>query len=563
MKPAAPVLDFQPARDGIMDTHLGLRFEGSLRDSYRLRYIPSADVKGTRIPGAFATACWMWQTDPASPHHVITFGEALADQLKAPSDERLSAYAVNYYHHEKAHSLYTERNLKALNQAAQKEGVPFSLINLLEDARIEHLEREATKRPFNWTEYEGKNTGSSPVGYFLAIIQADGVTKNAKRKLGAELTKGQAERVRDYYYPAALKCPSTWAILKLAKGWVKEFGAPPSSGGGSGSAGAGSPGDGEEKKGKGGGRGGSPGEGTLNPDMVAALEAQLNSAIREAIEAAGSDLGGKGKSSEEAKKDKSKIFGMGQRHSIAVEEFSTADLLTGGTNLDLPLVERLTAMSRRAFPRTMVKQTTVSPSKRLYMRNVIRDIDRIYRKKVAGDEIVPMDLVFMLDCSGSMNSRSGYKTLTAHDIGCAVLAVLSRLAQQGIVKGHAILTAGVGKRSMCQTFSLPMSDEQIGKIFSSGCFEGFHAAMRVCNTIIQKASLVLAYTDGHITDCRINKSFWHGHGIYSVGMYCGQVANAPDLGEWFDATLARETPDGLIDTLTQILVKWSRSKSAA
>ena len=557
-----------------MDAHLALRFAGSLRDAYRLRYVPAADVKGKRIPGAFATACWMWQTDPTAPHHVITFGEALADQLKRPSDERLSAYAVRYYRHEKAHSLHTERNLKALNLAAQKVGVPFSLINLLEDARIEQLEREAEKQPFEWTTFEGCNTGTSPVGYFLAIIQADGMAKEAKRKLGAGLTKAQAERVRDYYYPASLKCPSTWAILKLAQEWVKEFGVPPQAGKGakgSGAAGAGAPGEAEgsgtegaESAGEGKGKspGTNPGEGTLNPDMEAALAAQLDEAIREAVEVAGSDLGGKDPSPEE-KERKAKLFAMGERHSIAVKEFSSADLLTGSTDLDLPLVERLAAMSRRAFPRTQTKITTVSPSKRLNMRNVIRDLDRIYRKKVEGDEIVPMEIVFMLDCSGSMNAASGQTKLSTHDVGCAILAVLSRLAQQGIVKGHAILTAGDGGRAKCQTFALPMTDEQIGKIYSSGDFEGFDSAMRLCASLLKKAALVLAYTDGHITDTRIDKSYWHRHGIYSVGMYCGEPGRAAALSEWFDADLARETPDGLIDALTQILLKWTRARAAA
>lgn len=521
-----------------MEAHLDLRFDGVLRDAYRLRYIPAQDAKGARIPNAFATACWCWQSGPDAPHHDITFGEALAAQLKEPTPERLSAYAIRYYHHEKSHSLRTERNLKALSSAAKKDGVPFSLINLLEDARIEHLEREATKCPFGWTGFEGKNPGETPGGYFLAIIQADGNPAEAICETGPDFTEDQAARVRDYYFPASLKCPSTWAILKLAKEWVKEFGAPPS--GGAGASGSGS------------------GERTLNEDMVAALEAQMSAALREAIEGAASDLGG-----DKDSKSTPKAASMGERHSVEVEEFSTGDVLCGSTNLDIPLVESLTAMSRRAFPRTQSKVCTISPSKRLNMRNVMRDMDRVYRRKVEGDEISPMQIVFMLDCSGSMTHKSGYKKLTAHDIGCVVLAVLSRLAQQGIVKGHAILTVGENRKARCQTFPLPMADDQIRKIFSNGEFEGFDSAMRVCSPLLKQAALVLAYTDGHIRDARVEKAFWHRHGIYSVGMYCGDIKLATSLGDWFDSALARETPEGLIDALTQILLKWSKTKALA
>jgi len=93
-----------------------------------------------RMRRNFDTACWSFV-----PPHLIFVGDQIFKNCTAKPK---AYYAESYLVHEVGHSLFTERDLKAVNLALGASAIPFKLLNLAEDARIEWLMRSRLKRCF-------------------------------------------------------------------------------------------------------------------------------------------------------------------------------------------------------------------------------------------------------------------------------------------------------------------------------------------------------------------------------------------------------------------------------
>lgn len=140
--------------EGIRKLKLFVYLNVDGNDEYEFRTHPS-----------FPTACWRWDNKEKKHKILIGLGNELGEKF-----EKDIEYFEYFGYHEISHSLYTTRDIKSLNGKLKKEGIPFPLFNLFEDARIEHLFREKFGRPFRWKKWEEKEMDDKLVKWLSFYI---------------------------------------------------------------------------------------------------------------------------------------------------------------------------------------------------------------------------------------------------------------------------------------------------------------------------------------------------------------------------------------------------------
>ena len=137
----------------------------------RLSYI-EAQIDGILPPEVyeiyvkpnFNSASWRFHNDK----HQIVIGENIfhnaTNIIDFVGEER---YLNSYLYHELAHSVWTEKDIKFINDELFIAGVPFALFNLFEDARIEEKMRLHIRKPFNWARYETLQAPTNALGIFF------------------------------------------------------------------------------------------------------------------------------------------------------------------------------------------------------------------------------------------------------------------------------------------------------------------------------------------------------------------------------------------------------------
>ena len=160
------------------------------------------------------TACWSF---PGGVHKIQMY-EGLPEYIDNPSmtclprgKRKETAYLKAVHFHEVFHGLYTTRKLKELNDLLAKNKLPFVLLNVFEDARIEALGRsrrpgkmhpthDGTRvesksygvRKFDWLRWETLDV-STPINTLLSFIKAEGTNKGGyapEYKAGMYSAKG-------------------------------------------------------------------------------------------------------------------------------------------------------------------------------------------------------------------------------------------------------------------------------------------------------------------------------------------------------------------------------------
>lgn len=102
------------------------------------------------------TAAWRWETVRGRAHHLVTLDPdftATCDRMPRPSRRTLCEYGASLLRHEKWHGLVTDRDLDALAKRADGMGIPFTLLNVVEDMRIEYRARCDEGELFRWYLY--------------------------------------------------------------------------------------------------------------------------------------------------------------------------------------------------------------------------------------------------------------------------------------------------------------------------------------------------------------------------------------------------------------------------
>lgn len=164
--------------------------------------------------------------------HVIRLGNRFHTNIVMPvwggrgsflkaNDKHAIAFAAQILRHEKWHGLATVRDVPALAAACRRDGVPFTVLNVLEDIRIEYKARTVEGEWFNWVRWFKINTAKDALHAILNLKMSEA------SGWGSQWTTSDTD-LEDLavFFEKARNAPDTWAIVKLAKEFVDRFGSP-------------------------------------------------------------------------------------------------------------------------------------------------------------------------------------------------------------------------------------------------------------------------------------------------------------------------------------------------
>ncbi len=480
-----------------------------------------------RKPG-FETACWAYQ-----PPHTIMIGDGIFDRyVKQPTHgkDAMLLYLHAYNSHEHAHSKWTERNLQKVNVELGKKKIPFSLFNLFEDARIEHLWRLETKVEFEWLAFEANAVTDIPEAdgppqagtWFFAFIQAEGkLTPKAAR-----VTKSTvAERVYSFYERAIL-AKDSWALFPLMEEWLKEFPPPPPPpSGGGGNPGSGLPGASAPRDG-------------LELGMALAADAKaMAEFLKDAKLVTDPDRTKEGKGrytdpTDDAVPDNAAPVLGDERH-----------FLKAAKTLNFERADKCAANLAKGFQVRKGFVPSAEPQKRIDARAYALGDDTFYRRKSVKRPGRKKGVLFM-DCSGSMGD--------AIDEGIIIAATLSRLARKGLFEGYLVLTVGTPPKWLAYKFPVP--DDKLRRLAGFGGAECIEHGIHATKHLWKHLDFAAFYTDANIVDTPIDKAALHALGIYTYGLYSGDAVGSESavvksMLRFFDKAIVRKNAEELTDAL--------------
>jgi hypothetical protein len=478
-----------------------------------------------KIKPGFPTACWAYL-----PPHQIYIGDGIPAKAKPDlTDDEMVEYFKKYAFHELSHLLWTERDLESINEDLKSMDVPFSLFNLFEDARIEHRYRNGASIFFEWVKYEPVKLENKPAAIFFALVQHEGDLEPVRAGVLSSLQEPSAEDLLaanqliddvDSFYRRARDDASSRALYPILKEWCLIY--PPEK--------SFIPSRGNETEGA---------EGT--PDLTPMLEGQTKEEAAQLFDAGsfgvnepppGKSLGGRKVAEPKG----------------VVPDGGNADLLSDEpSDIDNSRVSLLASRLGALFLSQSRLVTSEVPGKKISVRHFVSG--RPYYRHRVLESLSRKKVLFVVDCSGSMSSRSASTNNVPIEEGRLMVAALSVLASRGIVSGHIVLSAVCGRKTVWQRFALPMKLESIQRIHAFGGAEGLESAIRNNLKLAQAADFVFVYTDASICDEPIDKSRLHLKGVYTWGLYVGGEEALEELKKYFDKSLIRSTAEKLVEAI--------------
>lgn len=456
-------------------------------------------------PG-FNTACWTFV-----PPHKIYIGTSLFDKEKetfkgALSAEQQKKYIASHYHHERAHALYTERDFGKLNKALHAIGSPFSLYNLFEDAWIEHRYRKETAFKFGWLDIERLAASHSASSLLFGLIQAEGDVDAVKTFIREAETEddnskvlGKFERVA-VYYEQITSATSSMGLMPILKAWLREFA--------------------EDNQ----------GEAHGSQDIELSIGLGTSAYSLSTFEQGAVPL----HPEEKAGKD------PGTFQDSLVEASTGVVLGTYSYPLNQQRVDALTEKLKKIFQNKSKTRYTDVPSHRLSASKFC--MGRPAFKTKADNAKKKQSVLVVVDCSGSMRG-------TPIEEGRILLAALSQLARMNLLEGKVILSGVAGSTPKWQRFALPMSLDTIQRVAGVWNGEGLKDSLSQNWSAARDADYVFVYTDGCLTDKKIDKAFLHQKGIYTWGLYVGEADMHSKLKDYFDRSVIRASIEELADAI--------------
>lgn len=482
----------------------------------------------------FNTACWTF----ANNKHHIYIGDSVYHSINQTADK--GAYISAFMFHEMAHARYTSRNLKALNGLLHEKSIPFRLLNLFEDARIEDLWRKDTRTLFNWVELmEPLKNIDSPISIYYALIHNEGDFYEPELP--------HYERVVEYYN-RTLRATSTEALIPVLADFIDEFNPDvddiPETG---------IPASGQSGEPKGDESGDS---GQNDGDLSHALEVSINGELGdmdddcEIVSDGASDENDKKSSASDDSVDMAgvKLPANGDSEIKDNQDKSDLDhdlLLSDSVGIDAKSATKHAMHIKKLFEGKIRPLYTDKPSKRFNKRHFGNSACKPYRRNVLSGQ-KRLELTLIIDCSGSM---AGLPMQNAREI----VSVFNRLCLMGVFKGRVILSEEY--QTKYPVLHLPLSDGDIGKIANTGCGEGLERCMRSNLSRLVSSDHVFVITDGRLCDGEIDKGYYQSKGIYTVGLYANEQDVACDLTKWFDVGVVRSDLDSLFSAMANFMRK--------
>lgn len=476
--------------------------DGRLEEPLRIQVKPNFD-----------TACWSWQS---GVHRVFVGEGALGRSKPGLSQAELERYAHSYMHHERAHAMFTERDPKVLRGWLEAFKVPFGLMNLVEDARVEHHYRVTSDEGFrfHWTKYE-KEDGSGPkVGCsdgesfgwaFFRLIQAEGEAVDwSEATVERAAVFSEAER----YYSRATRLGSTKAAVELAAEIVERY--PELS----------------QMKGR------------CGMEVGAAMSGADGKAEMEAFEQDAQDEG----ETQPNGKPGGQGGGVG---GSAIGEALMGE--AGSVELDVGRVMRLAQrLSMLRGASRNARHYEVKPAKRVSVRHAMQGQARwVRRVEVSGQNKV-RKLLVVVDVSGSMDGQP--LEAAAH-----LIAGLSACAVEGEIEGDVVLSTTGENGSAWMRKPLPWTMEEASSIVSHDA-EGLAQTLRENDQLIVEADETYVMTDGHIGGARIPHDAYRRRGLRVTGLYCNEdhedIESVHDqMRQHFERFVVRNSIESLVEGL--------------
>jgi len=527
----------------VEDKHVALRTGGILNEHYALGIL---DEKNP-----CTTGCWKF--DHATGKHVIMLSPMAYHTIATPSlgagvRKQVPELFKAVYEHEAAHSLYTTKDLKGLNKILQEKKIPWRLLNLFEDIRIEHRWVKALRRRFNWLRWEkypDDVSALTPSALLYWLKTEDFRGWRVPRKFGIHFSIAKAYMKVVNYFGKIRSSRDTDSLIPILEEWLKDF-----------------PNTSDDSISEAGGLGTGDFKDALSEAGETVTDVKRGSRAPESTP-------GELKKAPDSGTKKASI-GEGGGVGVATGEDSeehTEELpRTNAERFEAQTAVKLAQMLDTAFKGTGVSRGATSrPSAKLNLRAIFRGcFDLPYIGKVLSKRGVP-EISLLVDCSGSMRGQACYldregRRRTFTDVaGRILLRALSILARKGRIKGMVYLCASGGVN---YRHALPLrSSADFGRFSGFSSSEGFGMALRPdkaksrfnCFTEVTSKKLAICYTDGCITDRHIDRVALKERGVHTLGICCTKHDRTEQLKEHFDTSISRESLWGLADALVRFL----------
>lgn len=528
----------KPRRYALNDAFFKKAINGAIMDSLMFP-VSLGERHDVKLKPQFETACWAYL-----PPHNIYVGTDLfeKDCVKLGLSEELqSKYVANHYHHEMAHALYTERDMKKIKRELALIKAPFGTYNLFEDGYIEHRYRTETEYRFEWLMMEDLSLNARPECLLFALIQAEGRVETVEKaiqewkpapveaqeggqgfkELNALLSQQEApvEKLLELlpevvdYYKRIIAVKHSLKLMPILKEWLDQYGRPPEMP-----------------------RGGGLGDMSMNMNLMSDPQA-AQQFDADAVAVSGPQSGGESEvNASQRTKHQDKVKAD---PSHEAEASNGKVLLDTETPVDMKRAQAVAEKLLKFLQKAPYNAYSRNPSARLSARHYVLGRPA-YRVKEDGGKKVPKVLMVM-DCSGSMN---GFHMTE----GKIFLTALSLLAQWGVIKGHLVLSA-VREKPTWERFALPMAQKSINQVQGYAGGEGLEYAIRANMAQARDADLVFVYTDAAIGDLPVNKTRLHQQGVFTWGLYVGDESQRSALLEHFDKALIRSSAEELVDAI--------------
>ena len=496
------------------------------------------------------TAAWTW--DAAAKCHNITLDPNYTDTVtrkwrRAHSRRAYIAYGTAMIRHERWHGELTERDFDKIREAVALEEVPFSLLNIFEDARIEHCARVAEGAPFEWSRWNAlRSETAHPAELFFDRIKREASTVYSPYRClwnGAatvqRLRNGVAEsatrtsQVVDDFYCEVIAAPSTLDVLALCVDWVATFpeAKTPEE------LGITSSGCGYSPSGAVAGKITAPTEytGTFTTADVGSLPAYELAPLDGFLQGGTNCV----TLSDDEFRDR---FGC----SAAI--VADTERIAGHYELDTRRIANVSGRLARLLGAVDApRQRLAQSGARVVPLNAVLGEPMAFRTPTATHG--KRRIVAIFDQSGSM----------AHDWrdhGAIFAAALQTLAQRGVVDVDIILTGGHRSAKVPRAFPARL----FGRFACSEGCESIDRTLVKWKPSIVAADTVLIYTDGQLTDGDVNAGHWRSQGVDLIGCtvtpsaeYSEKIVRAA-LTKYFARAIMAASGEELATAIVQYIV---------
>ena len=493
------------------------------------------------------TAAWTWDTTVG--YHRITIDPNYTDTVSrkarsAHSRRAYIAYGTAMIRHERWHGELTERDFVKIREEVARAAVPFSLLNIFEDARIEHGARVAEGVPFEWYRWNALQSETKhPAELFFDRIKREASTVYSPYRClwsGAatvqRLRGGVAEsatrtaEVIDAFYREVIAAPSTLDVLALCVDWVATFpeAKTPEE------LGLNASGCGYSSSGKSSGKVNAPTNytGTFDTADIGSLPAYEIAALDGFIQGGTTALA----YSDDEFRDR---FGCSA---------APAERVAGYYEIDTRRIANVAGRLARLLGAVdSPRQRLAQSGARVVPLNAVLGEPMAFRTPTATHG--KRRIVAIFDQSGSM----------AHDWrdhGAIFAAALQTLAQRGVVDVDIILTGGHRSAKVPRAFPARL----FGRFACAEGCESIDRTLTKWKPNLVAADTVLIYTDGQLTDGDVNAGHWRSQGVDLIG--CTVTPNADHrakivrdaLTKYFSRAIMAASGEELATAIVQYIV---------